>query len=109
MTEARTKELYVEVEKELQESIITVADASSSPLYMQDPIQKAQPVASLVIPNKMYLLWDRKISLQKKLGINSSKRLELANERIGGTLKVKLISSVKTRLEKESSRCVKLL
>lgn len=35
MTEARTKELYVEVEKELLESIITVADASSSPLYMQ--------------------------------------------------------------------------
>ena len=65
MTDARTKELHVKVEKELQESIITVADASSSPLYMQDSIQKAQPMASLVIPNKMYLLWDRKISLQK--------------------------------------------
>lgn len=65
MTEAQTKELYVKVEKELQDSIIKVADGSSSPLYMQDLIQKAQPVASLVIPNKMYLLWDKKISLQK--------------------------------------------
>lgn len=108
MIEARTKELYSEVEKELEESIITVTDASSSPLYLQKTIQKAQPVASLVIPNKMYLLWDRKISLQRKMGIGSSKRLELANERIGGTIKAKLVSSVETRLEKESSRCVKL-
>ena len=30
--------------------------------------EQAGLAANLVIPNKLYLLWDRKISLQKKLG-----------------------------------------
>lgn len=106
MAQVPTKKLCDELEKELQENVITIASANSSPLYTQRCIQKAQPVASLEIPNKLYLLWDRKISLQKKMGVSVSKRLQLLNDRIGGTIKAKVIPTVETRLEKESIRWV---
>lgn len=104
MAQAQAKKIYNELEKELREHVITLTSADRSPLHTQRRIQELQPVASLVIPNKLYLLWDRKISLQNKMGMSVSKRLELANDRIGGTIKAKAISTVEKRLEKESIR-----
>ena len=97
------KKIYEEVEDELKHMPITVAQASSNPVHHRGSILKSQPIASLVIPNKLYLLWDKKVTLQKKLGISVSRHLDLINNSIAGTIQAKGIS-VETRLRKESLR-----
>jgi len=44
--------------------------------------RSSETVASLVIPNQLFLLWDRKITLQKRLGTSVSQHLDMANSRI---------------------------
>jgi len=66
MPKKQDKELYKQLEKEIQELVVAVENASSSPLGSKATFSKCQQdryqaVTSLVIPNKLYLLWDKKI------------------------------------------------
>ena len=104
MTAEKDRKLYEELEKELQEAIIAVTSANTSHVYARNSGTRDQPIASLVIPNKLYLLWDKKKDLQRKLGITVSEQLRLCNDSIGGEKKLKDIVSVKERLRKQSIR-----
>ena len=72
------------------------------------PMQHMDPVTSLRIPNRFYLLADRKNCLEKMIGASVSKRLEMANSIIeagGAAVKISATAtSVETRLERESNR-----
>ena len=107
-TAQNTKELQElaaeKLDKELQETIITVTDANNSHVYGRNSETHDQPIASLVIPNKLYLLWDKKKDLQRKLGISVSTQLQLCNDSIGGEKKLNDILLVKERLRKQSTR-----
>ena len=98
------RQLYEELDKELQETIITVTSANSSHVCARNSEIHDQPIASLVIPNKLYLLWNKKKDLQRKLGITVSAQLQLCNDSIGGEKRLKDIVSVKERLRKQSTR-----
>ena len=100
------KKLYEELENELEETAITVASASTSHVCNRKSTTHARPIASLVIPNKLYLLWNRKADLQEKLGIAKSELLGLCNDRIAGDIRLKDTLSVKERLRKQSIRLV---
>ena len=77
--------LYEELEKELQETIVAVTSANSSHVNARNSAgTHGQAIASLVIPNKLYLLWDKKMNLQRQLDITVSGYLELCNNSIGG-------------------------
>ena len=56
--------------------VIEVADPSTSPHY--DP-RANETVASLNIPNELFLLWDKKIQLQKRMGSAASKLADMLN------------------------------
>ena len=103
MTAEKDRKSYEQLEKELQDAIITVTSANTSHVYARSSgTRDQQPIASLVIPNKLYLLWDKKKDLQRKLGIAVSEQLRLCNDSIGGEKKLKDIVSVKERLRKQS-------
>ena len=57
-----------------------------------------------MIPNTLYLLWDKKKDLQRKQGIAISEQLRLCNDSIGGEKKLKDDVSAKERLRKQSIR-----
>ena len=97
-------QLYEELEKELQETIVTVTSAKSSHVHARNSGTHDQAIASLVIPNKLYLLWDKIMDLQKQLGITVSGYLELCNNSIGGEKRLTEIVSVKERLQKQCAR-----
>lgn len=97
------KKAYNELQKEIEEVVVAIETASNSHLSNKTFLSHNRAVASLVIPNKLYLLWDKKITLQKKLGISVSRHLELVNERIAGTIQANS-TAVETRLLKESIR-----
>jgi len=79
------------VDEEIQQLHITVEDPSLSPHYKEKKDQ--DPVASLVIPNK---LWDRRVCLQKDLGVSVSKHSDMANSRIKRYHNVVIRSSAST-------------
>ena len=83
-----------EVDEEIKQLHITVEDPSSSTHYKEKKDQ--DPVASLVIPNRLYLLWDRRVCLQKNLGVSVSKHSDMANSRIERTHNVTIRSSATT-------------
>ena len=68
------------VDEEIRQLYITVEDPCSSTHFSE--MRKKKPVASLIVPNKRYLLWDRRVGLQKDLGVSVSKHSEMANSRI---------------------------
>ena len=99
--------MWSESAKQLHEEIslheISIADASSHPRY-RAMLQKA-PVASLQIPNKLFLLWSAKQSLQKKLFTSVSKHYEMVNDSIVGG-KLNPVRELNLRLQKEASRAI---
>jgi len=98
-------QLYEELEKELQETVVAVTSANSSHVYARKSAgTHDQAIASLVIPNKLYLLWDKKMNLQRHLDITVSGYLELCNNSIGGEKRLKDNVSVEERLRKQSAR-----
>ena len=68
MTAEKDKKLYEQLEKERQEAIIKVTSANTSLVYARNSGTHDQLIASLGIPNKLYLLWDKKKDLQRKQG-----------------------------------------
>ena len=83
-----------EVDEEIKQLHITVEDPSSSTHYKEKKDQ--DPVASLVIPNRLYLLWERRVCLQKNLGVSVSKHSDMANSHIERTHNVTIRSSATT-------------
>jgi len=100
-----TKELEV-VEKELKDAVVTFEDPSYSNVCNRGTVQKSTPVASLLIPNKLYWLWKKKRDLLKSLHRSIPSFTQLLNDRIGGNIIAEDSCSVESRLYKESSRWV---
>jgi len=101
MAEERKLEL---IEKELNQVVVLFGDHRSSNVYNRDLVQESVPVASLVIPNKLYWLRKQKIDLLRSLDINIPSYTQLLNERIGGNIEASSCAAVERRLYKESSR-----
>jgi len=92
------------VNEEIQGLVIEVEDPSTHPSYSARP---DETVASLRIPNKLFLLWDKKISLQRKIGATVSSLLDMANARIKDYTAVVIKSSAESfaaRLDTNSQR-----
>jgi len=98
------RQLYEELEEELEQTFITVASANSSHLCNRSSRTQDQPILSLAIPNKLYLLWGRKVELQRKLGKTIYTQLELCNHRIAGAIRLQDTILIKERLRKQSIR-----
>ena len=86
------------IDDQLQELKISVSNPTDKSCFTR------KPIADIVIPNKLFLLWDRKTALQRKLGASVSKHCNLAQSCIGKDLTLKVSESVEKRLKKESSR-----
>lgn len=99
-------ELLQSIDEQLQELTIVCESAKSNSRSIACAMQHKDPVVTLVIPNKFYLLADSKNALEKTIGASVSKRLEMANEIIetGGINISTTAATVETRLERESNR-----
>jgi len=88
-----------EIVAEIDMLKIMVESASASPM-----MKHKGTIASLCIPNKLYLLWEKRKTLQRKLGSRELKLVEMASSCVKGkvlTLKAD-VDSVKSRLSTES-------
>lgn len=65
--------------------------------------QKENHAFSLTIPNEFYILWEKKILLQKRLGNDVSTLIDMTNDSIKDQLHIKA-SSVEERLQRKSAR-----
>ena len=65
--------------------------------------QKENYAFSLTIPNEFYILWEKKILLQKRLGNDVSTLIDMTNDSIKDQLHIKA-SSVEERLQRKSAR-----
>ena len=85
-----------------QKILIDTSDnsASSGTLTKQ---QKENHSFSLNIPNELYILWEKKIYLQKKLGTDPSSLTEMVNDLIEGQLYIRA-PDVEERLQRKSTR-----
>ena len=86
------------INDQLQELKISVSNPTDKPFFTR------KPTADIVITNKLFLLWDRKTTLQRKLGASVSKHCNLAQCCIGKDLTLTVSELVEKRLKKESSR-----
>jgi len=97
-----------DIDAEMEKFKITVERPSENPHYSS--MKHKGPIASLSIPNKLYMFWDKRNKLQRKMGASVLKYTVMANSRIKG----KILSlktdedSVETRLVTESYRCLAL-
>ena len=101
------KTLLEKIEEELQQLIIVV-EAPTKHRRSGD-LDHKQPVASLQIPNKFFLLSDKKNCLEKLLGTSVSKHSEMANSIIESADRMKIGNKATTaeeRLKRQSARCV---
>ena len=90
------KQQLKDIDNQLQELKIPVSNPTDNPRFDR------KPIANIIIPNKLFLLWDRKTTLQRRLGASVSKHYDLAQSCIGKNLT--LTALVEKRLKKESSR-----
>lgn len=88
------------IDDQLKELKITVTNPSDN------PHSSRKPIANAIIPNKLFLLWDKKTALQRKLRASVSKHYDLAQSCIGKHLILEKTDSMEKRLKKESSRSV---
>ena len=100
------KTLLEEIDKELQQLTIIVEAPTNNP--RSGALDHKQPVASLQIPNKFFLLLDRKNCLEKLLGTSVSKHSEIANFIIeAGGMKIgKNATTAEERLKRQSTRYI---
>lgn len=105
MSDAQKKQLK-EIDAQIELLKITVESASVNPHYTS--MRHKGTAASLCIPNKLYLLWDRRNKLQAKLGASVLKLSAMANDSIKGKILTLDTDedSVETRLATESCRCL---
>ena len=80
MTEENREILKLDEEIALHEILVTRATSHARYGAMLDK----KPVANLAIPNKLFLLWAAKRSLQERLCTSVSKHYELVNQSIFG-------------------------
>ena len=66
-----------DIDNQLQELKIPVSNPTDNPCFDR------KPIANIGIPNKLFLLWDRKTTLQRRLGASVSKYYDLAQSCIG--------------------------
>ena len=90
------KQQLKDIDDQLQELNIPVSSSTDNPRFNR------KPIANIDIPSKLFLLWDRKITLQRRLGASVSKHCDLAQSCMGKNLT--LTDLVEKRLKKESSR-----
>ena len=92
------------IDKELQQLTIVVEAPTNNP--RSGALDHKQPVASLQIPKKFFLLLDRKNCLEKLLGTSVSKHSEMANSIIeGGGMKIgNNATTAEERLKRQSAR-----
>lgn len=102
-TEAITlrKELTA-TNKELKETKITVAPPTTNSNYSK--MVEKNPVNSLVIPNKLFILWNRRRALEGKLRQNTSEYVVMANESLNDIILNTSAASLKKKLSTENSR-----
>ena len=94
-----TEELKL-VGKKLEELKILIDTQYSAVLTRE---QKENYAFSASVPNEFYILWEKKIVLQKKLGTKVSTLTEMFNESVKSQLHIKA-SSVEERLQRKSAR-----
>lgn len=97
--ECPLKKQLKDIDDQLKELKVTVKNPSENSRFDR------KPIVDLVIPNKLFLLWDRKTTLQKKLGACVSKHYDMAQSCIQGKkLILEKSALVEKRLKKEASR-----
>lgn len=98
------KQQLKDIDNQLLELKITVKDPPGS------PHSDREPIGTLVIPNKLFLLWDRKTALQRKLSASVSKHYDLAQSCLQGReIILEKSALVEKRFKKESSRSVAII
>ena len=85
------------VNVEIQRLEIEVVDPSTNP---HCGARANEAVASLIVPNKLFLLWDSKIELQKRIGATISKLSDMLNCRIKAGYNAVVIKSSGESFEK---------
>ena len=92
------------LKEEMKEMNITHRSPTTSINYVKIVRSGKTPIYSLVIPNKLFLLWQKHRELQNQLGQQPSKLVALASHSVHGiTLKLDA-SALEKRLQNESSR-----
>ena len=94
------KQQLKDIDDQLKEIKITVNNPSDNPR------SNRKPIACVVIPNKLFLLWDMKTTFQRQLSASVSKHYELAQCCIGKDLTLQKTALLGKRFKKESSRSV---
>ena len=92
------KQQLKDIDGQLQELKITVSNPSDNPRFDR------KPMANVIIPNKLFILWDKKTTLQRRLSASVSKHYDLGQSCIGKDLTLEKTALVEKRLNKESSR-----
>lgn len=97
--ECPLKKQLKDINDQLKDLKVIVENPSENPRFDK------KPIADLVIPNKLFLLWDRKTTLQRKLGACVSKHYDMAQSCIQGKkLILEKSASVEKRLKKVASK-----
>ena len=98
------QEILQSIDEQLQQIVIVSEAATCN--HRCGAMRDMQPIASLRIPNKFYVLSDRKNCLEEIVGTSVSKHLEIANSIIdAGGVKIRSsASTVEERLKGESTR-----
>ena len=89
-----------QLNKEIDVLKAVVCKASTHPRY--GAMKAKNPIAALEIPNRLFLLWEEKRSIQGQFCTSVSKHSELINCSIEGG-KLHEVSSLEKRLQKQSS------
>lgn len=109
MSDEERKELEEQlkvVNEKLEERKILIADTSNLSSAAYNALtreQKENCAFSLTIPNEFYLLWEKKILLQKRLGNDVSTLTDMTNDSIKDQLHIKAFG-VEERLQRKSMR-----
>ena len=88
--------------KELKETKITLESPMTNANYSK--MKEKNPVKSLVIPNKLFLLWKRRRTVEGKLGQKLSEYAEMVNESLHGTTLNASVATLRKKLETENCR-----
>lgn len=86
--------------KELKETKITLAAPTTNLNYRK--LTGKYPVKSLVIPNKLFLLWHCRRALEEKLGQMMSEYTAMANKSLENATLNTFVATLKRKLETEN-------
>lgn len=96
---AELEEHLKAINKKLEEQDILIS------IHASTQKQKENHAAfSLTIPNELYILWEKKIALQKNLGRVGDTLTGMLNDMIKSQLNIKSLSTVEERMQRKSMR-----